>query len=88
MVLKSKTLTKVSKRFMILGLFGLILYSYVVQTTWIAELLRSNEELCTHTQKKLIWIYRVEQSDLELLKKFGSHVNVNLSKVFLKACDD
>ena len=31
---------------------------------WIVELLKSREELCTHTPKKLIWIYGVEQPDL------------------------
>ena len=34
------------------------------KTTWIVELLIHHEELCTHTPKKLIWIYQVEQSDL------------------------
>ena len=34
------------------------------KTTWIVELLKSHEELCTHTPKKIIWIYGVEQPDL------------------------
>ena len=34
------------------------------KTPWIVELLKSNEELCTHMPKKLIWIYSVEQPDL------------------------
>ena len=34
------------------------------KTTWIVELLKTHEELCTHTPKKLIWIYGVEQPDL------------------------
>ena len=34
------------------------------KTTWIVELLKHHEELCTHTPKKLIWIYGVEQPDL------------------------
>ena len=34
------------------------------KTTWIVELLKQHEELCTHTPKKLIWIYGVEQPDL------------------------
>ena len=34
------------------------------KTTWIVELLKSHEELCTHMPKKLIWIYGVEQPDL------------------------
>ena len=37
---------------------------------WIIELLKHHEELCTHTPKKLIWIYGVEQPDLlETIKK-------------------
>ena len=40
------------------------------KTTWIVELLRHHEELCTHTSKKLIWIYGVEQPDLsETIRK-------------------
>ena len=40
------------------------------KTTWIVELLRHHDELCTHTSKKLIWIYGVEQSDLfETIRK-------------------
>ena len=55
------------------------------KTTWIVELLKSHEEMCTQTPKKLIWIYGVEQPELlKLSKRFGSHVNVNLLKVFLK----
>ena len=34
------------------------------KTTWIVELLKHHEELCSHTPKKLIWIYGVEQPDL------------------------
>ena len=34
------------------------------KTTWIIELLKHHEEFCTHTRKKLIWIYGVEQPDL------------------------
>ena len=33
------------------------------KTMWIVELLKSHEELCTRTPKKLIWIYGVEHSD-------------------------
>ena len=41
-----------------------------VKTTWIVELLNHHEELCTHTSKKLIWIYGVEQPDLsETIRK-------------------
>ena len=40
------------------------------KTTWIVELLKRHEELCTHTPKKLIWIYGVEQPDFfETIKK-------------------
>ena len=40
------------------------------KTTWTVELLKHHEELCTHTPKKLIWIYGVEQPDLfETIKK-------------------
>ena len=40
------------------------------KTTWIVELLRHHEELCSHTPKKLIWIYGVEQPDLfETIRK-------------------
>ena len=39
-------------------------------TTWIIELLRHHEELCTHAPKRLIWIYGVEQPDLfETIRK-------------------
>ena len=34
------------------------------KTIWIVELLKSHEELCTLTPKKLIWIYGVEQPEL------------------------
>ena len=34
------------------------------KTTWIVELLKSHEEVCTQTPKKLIWIYGVEQPEL------------------------
>ena len=34
------------------------------KTTWIVEFLKHHEELCTHTPKKLISIYGVEQPDL------------------------
>ena len=58
-----------SKRFMILGLYGP--YSLLLcgptgcgKTTWIVELLKNHEDLCTQTPKKLIWIYGVEQPEL------------------------
>ena len=55
------------------------------KTTWIVELLKSHEELCTHMPKKLIWIYGVEQPDLfKTIKEIWTPVNVNLLKVFLK----
>ena len=34
------------------------------KTTWIVELLRHHEHLSTHTPKKLIWIFGVEQPEL------------------------
>ena len=34
------------------------------KTTWIVELLKSHEEMCTQTPKKLIWIYGVEKPEL------------------------
>ena len=40
------------------------------KTTWIVELLKHHEELYSHTLKKLIWIYGVEQPDLfETIRK-------------------
>ena len=33
-------------------------------TTWIVELLKSHEKMCTQMPKKLIWIYGVEQPKL------------------------
>ena len=40
------------------------------KTTCIVELLKRHEELCSHTPKKLIWIYGVEQPDLfETIRK-------------------
>ena len=40
------------------------------KTTWIVELLKHHEELCSHTPKKLIWIYGVEEPDLfETIRK-------------------
>ena len=40
------------------------------KTTWIIELLKDHKELCSHTPKKLIWIYGVEQPDLfETIRK-------------------
>ena len=43
------------------------------KTIWIVELLKHHEELCTHTPKKLIWIYGVEQPDLfETIRKIWS----------------
>ena len=38
--------------------------------TWIVELLKHDEELYSHTPKKLIWMYGVEQPDLfETIRK-------------------
>ena len=89
-VLKSKTLKKMSKKIYdprFVWPYSLLLCGPMGcrKTTWIVELLKSHEEMCTHMPKKLIWIYGVEQPELfRLLKRFGAHINVNLSKVFLK----
>ena len=75
--LKSKTLKKMSKKTydpLLVWPYSLLLCGPTGcgKTTWIVELLKSYEELCTHTPKKLIWIYGVEQQIfLKLLKKFG-----------------
>ena len=52
--------------------YSLLLYgpTRCGKTTFIIELLKHHEELCTHTPKKLIWIYGVEQPYLfETIKK-------------------
>ena len=69
MVLKSKTLKKMSKKTYdprLVWPYSLLLCDPTGcgKTTWIVELLKSHEEMCTHTPKKLIWIYSVEQPDL------------------------
>ena len=89
-VLKSKTLKKMSQKIYDPRLVWP--YSFLLcgptgcgKTTWIVELLKSHEELCTHTPKKSFeFMVLDKQNFLELSKKFGPHVNVNLSKVFLK----
>ena len=68
-VLKSKTLKKMSKKIYdprLVWPYSLLLCGPTGcgKTTWIVELLKSHEELCTHTPKKLIWIYGVEQPEL------------------------
>ena len=68
-VLKSKTLKKMSKKIYDPWLawpYSLLLCGPTGcgKTTWIVELLKSHEELCTHLPKKLIWIYGVEQPEL------------------------
>ena len=68
-VLKAMSLKKMSKKIYDLRLvwpYSLLLCGPTGcgKTTWIVELLKSHEELCTHTPKKLIWIYGVEQPDL------------------------
>ena len=91
MVLKLKTLKKMSKKIYhprLVWPYFLLLCGPTGcgKTTWIVELLKSHEELCTHTPKKLIWIYGVEQPELfeTIQRNLGPQVNVNLSKVFLK----
>ena len=68
-MLKSKTLKKMSKKTYdpcLVWPYSLLLCGPTGcgKTTWIVELLKSHEELCTHMPKKLIWIYGVEQPDL------------------------
>ena len=89
-VLKSKTLKKMSKKTYdphLVWPYSLLLCGPTGcgKTTWIVELLKTHEELCTHTPKKLIWIYGVEQPYLfKTIKEIWVPVNVNLLKVFLK----
>ena len=69
MVLKSKTFKKMSKKIYdphLVWPYSLLLCGPMgcEKTTWIVELLKSHEELCTHMPKKLIWIYGVEQPEL------------------------
>ena len=55
------------------------------KTTWIVELLKSHEELCTHTPKKLIWIYGVEQPDLfKTIKEIWAPRQCEFVEGFLK----
>ena len=91
MVLKPKTLKKMSKKIYdprLVWLYSLLLCGPTGcgKTTWIVKLLKNHEDLCTHTPKKLIWIYGVEQPELfkTIEEISGPQVNVNLSKVFLK----
>ena len=68
-VLKLKTLEKMTKkiydpRFVWPYSLLLCVPTGCGKTTWIVELLKSHEEMCTHTPKKLIWIYGVEQPEL------------------------
>ena len=60
--LKLKTLKKMSKRIYdprLVWPYSLLLCGPTGcgKITWIVELLKSHEESCTHTPKKLIWIY-------------------------------
>ena len=66
---KSKTLKKMSKKIYDARLvwpYSLLLCGPTGcgKTTWIVELLKSHEEMCTQTPKKLIWIYGAEQPEL------------------------
>ena len=68
-VLKSKTLKKMSKNIYdprLVWPYSLLLCGPTGcgKTTWNVELLKSHEEMCTQTPKKLIWIYGVEQPEL------------------------
>ena len=69
MVLKSKTLKNMSKKIhdpQLVWLYSLLLCGPMGcgKTTWIVELLKRHEELCTHTPIKLIWIYGVKRPHL------------------------
>ena len=68
-VLKSKTLKKTSKKIYdprLVWPYSLLLCGPTGygKTTWILELLKSHEKLCTHMPKKIIRIYGVEQPEL------------------------
>ena len=90
MALKSKTLKKMSKKIhdpRLVWPYSLLLCGPTGcgKTTWIVELLKSHEEMCTHMLKNSFgFMVLNNQNFLKLSKKFGPHVNVNLSKVFLK----
>ena len=60
MVLKSKTLKKMSKKIYdprLVWPYSLLLCGPTGcgKTTWIVELLKSHQEMCTQMPKKLIW---------------------------------
>ena len=68
-MLKSKTSKKMSKRIYdhrLVWPYSLLLCGPTGcgKANRIAELSKNHEELCTHTPKKLIWIYGVEQPHL------------------------
>ena len=68
-VLKSKTLKKMTKKIYdprFVSPYSLLSCGPTGcgKTTWIVELLKSHEEMCTHMPKKLIWIYGVKQPEL------------------------
>ena len=68
-VLKSKTLKKMSKRFMTPILYGFILCCYVVQPVvkrlcGLLNYLKVMKKCAPIRLKKLIWIYGVQQPDL------------------------
>ena len=64
-MLKSKALKKMSKKIYDSRLVWLLCGpTGCGKTTWIVQLLKSHEELCTHMPRKLIWIYGVEQPEL------------------------
>ena len=57
------------------------------KTTWLEELLKYHEELCTHTPKKLFgFMESNNQTFLKPLGKFGSLASVNLLMGVLKIC--
>ena len=91
MVLKSKTLKKMSKKIYdprLVWPYSLLFCGPTGcgKTTWIVELLKSHEEMCTHMPKKLIRIYGVEQPELfKTIKEIWAPRQCEfISKVFLK----
>ena len=89
-MLKSKTLKKMSKKIYdprLIWPYSLLFRgpTRCGKTTWIVELLKSHEEMCPKCLKNSFgFMVLNNQNFLILLKEFWPHVNVNLSKVFLK----
>ena len=93
MVLKSKTLRKMSKKTYdpcLVWPYSLLLCGQTCcgKTTWIVELLKSHKKLCTHTPKNLIWIYGVEQPDLFKPVVYSSDLILTLFFVRIETSND